>query len=947
MSEHRRRSANSGGDEQPPGRPNDQRPYAYGSAPEGAPSYDTPGRPRAARPAGPRGPQAMRETAQQPRMTRAEMRKAAQKGGGGRKGGGPGGGGGRDGRGAGAKPPGKKRFIDYPRWGKSGVRRWLPSWKQLLSVFLIFFGGGVAAVGTAYAMTTVPALKDMVNNAPNTYYWADGSEMTSTGSLTRQVVPIGDINKSMQDAVIAAENESFRTDPGIDPKGIARAMYNMASGQATQGGSTITQQYVKNAYLSQSQTLSRKLKEFFITLKINQKMSKDDILDGYLNTSWFGRQSYGIQAAAHNYYNVDAKDLNVCQSAMLAGLLKGAGLYDPSLSASNHANMFGTPAKPDTGRWEWILGKMVETKAITKDQQSQCLSAGLPEPVKQQTATNMTGQVGYIVATVNKYLEQKDPTITDASLGRGGYKIYTTLQKDKVDELSAAVAQMQQQNLDPVKHPTTDTNVQVGAASVIPGDGALVALYGGPGQDKGQYSNNADTTGVPVGSTFKPYVLATAMQVGLQTQTGPDGKPLRINEDSRYNADDLSTIRQPDGSLVKNQDGSVFHQKNDEDGPQGYVTLRDAMINSFNVPYVQLGEDVGGSNVAKLAEQMGLSAASMPVQNQGTAAFAIGTSTPSAIQMASGYSVFAARGQQADMYPVTKVQLGDRTLSTFTKPTPKTVLDQAVADNITSVLQDVVAKGTGKKALAVGRPVAGKTGTTDKGTSAWFDGYTPQLATAITMFREDPNHPGLQSLVGTGGRTEFAGGDLPTEIFANYMKAALANTPVADFPDPAAVNQEVDASGAPSTASPSPSTSASSSPSSTPSSTPSAPASSQAPPPSPTTQAPPQPPTGGGPETCLPGVDCGGQPTASKQPPGGGNGGGTGGGGTGGGGNTGAPGGGGSTCAFGDLFCGGGGQTSAPPTTKPTHSGGGGAGGATGGPSSPASGTANPGAAGG
>ncbi|MDH6119686.1 membrane peptidoglycan carboxypeptidase [Kitasatospora sp. GAS204A] len=876
MSEHRRRSPNSGGGEQPSGEPNGQRPYAYGSAPEGAPSYDTPGQPRpGGRAAGPRGPQSgVRETSQQPRLSRAEMRKATQKRG--RKGGsGPGGPGGpgRDGRGAGAKPPGKKRFIDYPRWGKRGVRRWLPSWKQILSVFLIFFGGGVAAIGTAYSMTSVPQLKDLVNDQPNTYYWADGSQMTTTGSTHRVIVPISDINKSAQDAVIAAENESFRTDSGIDPKGIARAVYNMASGGATQGGSTITQQYVKNAYLSQSQTISRKLKEFFITLKISQKESKDDILDGYLNTSWFGRGSNGIQAAARNYYGVDAKDLNPCQSAMLAGLLKGAALYDPSLSAANHANMFGTPSNPSTGRWEWILGRMVVTKAITQDQVNQCEKAGLPEPLKQQPSTNMSGQVGYIVATVDKYLEQKDPTITDASLGAGGYQIYTTLQKDKVDELSAAVAQMQQQTLDPTKRPNNDTFVQVGAASVVPGDGALVALYGGPGQDKGQYSNNADTTGVPVGSTFKPYVLATAMQVGLQTQTGPDGKPLRINEDSRYNADNLSTIRKPDGSLVTNPDGSVFKQVNDENGPQGYVTLRTAMANSFNVPYVQLGEDVGGPNVAKLAAQMGLNPASMPVANQNTASFAIGTSTPSAIQMASGYSVFAARGQQTDMYPVTKVVYSGKQLTTITKPAPKPVLDQAVADNITSVLQDVVQKGTGTKAQLPGRQVAGKTGTTDKGTSAWFDGYTPQLATAITMFREDPTHPGLLSLIGTGGKTSFYGGDLPAEIFANYMKGALAGTPAQDFPTPAPVNQEVDASGAPSTASPSPSTSISAPPS------PSAPATTQAPVTAPpTTQAPVQSPTGA--PTCIPGVDCGGQPspgksssTGSNGGPGGGNGG--------------------------------------------------------------------------
>ncbi|WP_232247489.1 transglycosylase domain-containing protein [Kitasatospora azatica] len=862
MSEHRRRSPNSGGGEQPPGPPSGQRPYAYGTPPDGAPSYDTPGRPTPRRAGGQSG---SRATAQQPRMTRAEMRKAAQKGGRKGDGGGAGKGPGKGGRGDGAKPPGKKRFIDYPRWGKSGVRRWLPSWKQLLTIFLLFFGGGVAAVGTAYAMTSVPQLKDIAPAQNNIYYWADGSEMTRTGQSNRQIVQIADINKSAQDAVIAAENETFRSDNGIDPKGIARAVYNMASGQATQGGSTITQQYVKNAYLSQDQTVTRKLKEFFITLKLNQQVSKDTILEGYLNTSWFGRNSNGIQAAAHAYYGVEAKDLNPCQSAMLAGLLKGAGYYDPSLSAANHTRMFGTPSDPASGRWEWILSKMVKIKAITQDQMDQCTKAGLPEPIKQQPASNLNGQVGYIVDTVNKYIEGKDPSITEAALGHGGYRIHTTLQKDKVDMLSKAVDEMAQKNLDPAKRPNNDNFVQVGAASVVPGDGALVAIYGGPGIDKGQYSNNADTTGVPVGSTFKPYVLATAMQDGVLTQTGPDGKPMRINEDSRYNADDLSTIRKPDGSLViDTTTGKPFKQKNDESGPQGYVTLRQAMIQSFNVPFVQLGEDVGGPNVAKLANQMGLSMSAMPTSNQSTAAFAIGTSTPSAIQMASGYSVFAARGQQAPMYPVTKVEFNGKALPSFTKAAPKQVLDQAVADNITSVLQDVVQSGTGTKAKAVGRPVAGKTGTTDKGTSAWFDGYTPQLATAVTMFREDASHPGLLSLIGTGGKSSFYGGDLPTEIWASYMKNAVAGMPVTDFPTPQAVNTEVDSSGAPSTASPSASASASDSASATAAPT------TQAPTAAPTTQAPTTKGPGGGPETCLPGVDCTSPPATSTKTPGGG-----------------------------------------------------------------------------
>ncbi|MDH6143201.1 MULTISPECIES: transglycosylase domain-containing protein [Kitasatospora] len=909
MSEHRRRTPGQGGGEQPPNGPGGARPHGYGTPPEGAPSYDMPGR------AAPRnraaGPQGMRETAQQPRMTRAEMRKAAQKGGrrgpdgpGGR---GPGGGGRRGG--GGDKPPGKKRFIDYPRWGKRGVRRWLPSWKLVLSLFLIFFGGGVAAVGTAYSMTTVPQLKDINPPQNNIYYWADGTEMTRTGQTNRQLVDISDINKSMQDAVIAAENESFRTDSGIDPQGIARAIYNMASGQSTQGGSTITQQYVKNAYLSQEQTVTRKLKEIFITLKLSQTKSKDDILDGYLNTSWFGRNSIGIQAAAHSYYGVEAKDLTPCQSAMLAGLLKGAGYYDPSLSTANHERMFGTTAHPEQGRWEWILGKMVQTKAITQAQMDQCTKAGLPEPIKQAPSANLNGQVGYIVDTVNNYIEAKDPSITDAKLGHGGYNIYTTLQKDKVDLLSKAVDDMAKANLDPAKRPSTDTFVQVGAASVVPGDGALVAIYGGPGQEKGQYANNAESTGVPVGSTFKPFVLATAMQDGVQTQTGPDGKPMRINEDSRYNADNLSTIRRPDGSLVTNPDGSVFHQRNDEDGKQGYVTLRDAMINSFNVPYVQLGEDVGGPNVAKLAAQMGIDPKLMP--NQGSASFAIGTSTPSAMQMASAYSVFAASGQQTDMYAVTKVQFQGSTLPNFTKPPRKTVLDTAVADNITSVLQDVVQKGTGTKAQNVGRPVAGKTGTTDKGTSAWFDGYTPQLATAVTMYREDPNHPGLQSLDGTGGKSSFYGGDLPTEIWADYMKSALANTQVMDFPTPGPVNTEVDSSGAPSTASPSPTASSSptatASASSSPTLTPSASATSKAPTPT------------GSPETCLPGVDCPGSSPTGKNP-GGGNGGGNGGG-----------------CVWGPLCPTTGPTDTTSPATPPHH--GGGSGGGTGGPGGGTGGT--------
>ncbi|MGK4582097.1 transglycosylase domain-containing protein [Kitasatospora sp. HPMI-4] len=848
MSDHRRRP-NPGGEQPPGGGAAGQRPYAYGTPPEGAASYD--------RPAG------VRETAQQPRLTRAEMRKQAQKGGGrgdtaarsaqsGPPGRGGGRGGGNGGGKGGGKGPGKKRFIDYPRYGKSGIRRWLPSWKLILTTFLIFFGSGVAAVGVAYAMTPVPNPNDLVKEQNNIYYWADGSEMTRKGATNRQVIPLANINESAQKAVVAAENETFWTDKGIDPKGIARAVYKMASGGSTQGGSTITQQYVKNAYLNQDQTLSRKFKEIFITLKINQQKSKEDVLEGYLNTSWFGRGATGIQAAAQAYYGVDAKDLNICQSAMLAGLLKGATYYDPTLSDANAKNM--------QERWNYVLTRMVATKSITQADRDKC-GATFPKPIDKKAPANMNGEVSYLVDLADKYLASKDPSITQASIDKGGYQIYTTFQKDKVAQLKKAVDDVKSETLDSNKR-DQDKYVQVGAASVVPGDGAIVAIYGGDGVENGHYTDNADTVGIPVGSTFKPFVLATAMQYGVLTKTGDDGKPVKISIDSRYNGNDMSPIYKADGTPAIGDNGQPYHQKNDDDNMPGAVTLKTAMQYSYNAPFVQLGQDVGGSNVEKMAIALGLRKESLAPNTSLT--YPLGTSTPSAIRMASAYSVFAARGQQVDPYSVTKVLYQGVEKPAFNRPknATKTVLDQPVADNITDVLQNVAENGTGKKGTqGLGRPVAGKTGTTDAGTSAWWVGYTPQLATSVGMWREEPGKPGLLSLVGTAGQSTIHGGDFPTEIFTRYMKVALADQKATDFPTADTTGTEVDSKQAPA---PTPSAP----PSVAPSSSPTASASSGPSPSSSASSHTPEPPASPGPsESCFLGPLCPSSgPTHSKPP---------------------------------------------------------------------------------
>ncbi|MDH6703652.1 membrane peptidoglycan carboxypeptidase [Kitasatospora sp. MAA19] len=826
MSERRRRTPNPGGDgQQPPG----------GGDRRGGPGRDELGSAGIGR----RRPPGVRETAQQPRMGRAEMRKAAQKGGkGGRRGA-------AAASAAVAAGPGKKRFIDYPRFGKTGIKRWLPSWRQWLTACLTVFAAFVGLVFYLYQTTVVPQLNDLVKDQNTIYYWADNSEMTRKGETNRQIVELSDISPNLQNAVIAAENQSFRTDSGIDPKGMLRAVYNMAKGGETQGASTITQQYVKNAYLSQEQTLSRKVKEFFITLKINQEKDKNEILKGYLNTSWFGRGANGAQAAAQAYYGVDAKDLNVCQSAMLAGLLKGAAYFDPTKPENKQrAN----------DRWTWILEQMVKTKAITPEERAKCTT--FPDPVPQKPSSSMNGEVSYLVDTANKYLMATDKTITQQMIDKGGLKVYTTFEKDKVEALKKAVDDVKGENLNLQKRPDLDKWVQFGSASIRPGDGAIVALYGGDGVENGHFDNNADAIGVQVGSTFKPFVLATAMQVGVQTATDDKGKPKRINADSRYLSDDLSEIRKPDGSLVIGDDGKPYRQKNEDTSKHGYVSLRQAMQYSYNVPFVQLNQDVGGQNVANIAEQMGIKKESFA--DPKTPTFALGTSTISPIRMATGYGTLAASGKESEPYSVTKVEVDGKERPGFGKKEPRVALEPAVADNVTDVLVNVASNGTGTKTKTLGRPVAGKTGTTDQNKSAWWVGYTPQLVTSVAMWREDPTKHERLSLNGTGGKESIHGGDIPTDIFTRYMKVALANEKKLDFPTPTPVGTEVDSSGAPSTASPTSSPTTTDTPSAPPTTQPTA----NQPPPA--GNNPPQPPVSTQGPGCVPGVDC---PASPSQTP--------------------------------------------------------------------------------
>ncbi|MGP3998485.1 transglycosylase domain-containing protein [Streptomyces sp. 8N706] len=744
---------------------------------------------------------------------RAEARRAAQRSGGGRRRAAVGhDGGGRGGRGrAAAREPERKRLIDYPRSGRYGFRRWVPSWKQVLGSAVVFFGLIVGGAGIALALVEKPNPNEAAEAQSNVYYWSDGTQMASTGGeVNRQIVPITSIPKSMQDAVISAENATFYDDSGVDPMGIARAVFNMARGGSTQSGSTITQQYVKNAMLSQEQTLTRKAKELFISIKVGATEPKDKILAGYLNTAYYGRGAYGIQAAAQAYYGKDCDKLTASEGAFLSATLNGPNLYDPAGGIGDNASKAAN-TKRAKDRWAWTLGREVSVGRMSAAQRDKYIQQGFPKPKDPKMAKGLSGQNGYLVETAQKYVLKKRPDLTPDDLSKGGFQIHTTFNKSKTEALEKSVRASRKQYLDAKKR-DEDKSVQFGGASVDPNNGKIVALYGGEGYDQSHFNNNADTSGVPVGSTWKPYVLAAAMEYGTLKSDGQG-----ISPQSKYNGNDMLPIKDRNGELIRTEDGQPFRQKNESPTRHGYITLEKAMEQSVNTPFVQLGIDVGLQNVQKVAESTGILKDSMDRLN---ASFSIGTSTPSAIRMADSYGTFATSGVHVEPYSVTKVEQGGQELDGFEKPKSQQAMTNNVANNVTKVLENVIQNGTAKKARALERAAAGKTGTTDKNKSAWFVGYTKQLSTAVTMFRTDPEHRKLLSMNGTGGFDSIHGGAIPTEIWTDYMKAALKGTPDEPFPAAEPIGSKVDQDGAP-TPTPTPSDTPTQTPSETPSETPS------------------------------------------------------------------------------------------------------------------------------
>ncbi|MFJ2579732.1 transglycosylase domain-containing protein [Kitasatospora aureofaciens] len=647
------------------------------------------------------------------------------------------------------------------------ARRALPLWRRLLPTWRVVLGTvtallllAVGAFAVLYVIVPVPDANAHAVAQNNIYLYADGTtEIARTGAVNRTDVTIDQIPLDTQHAVVSAEDRTFYRNRGIDLKGMLRAGWNTLTGKGMQGGSTITQQYVKNYYLTQDQTISRKGRELFIALKVDQQRDKKEILSGYLNSSYFGRGAYGIQSAAHAYYGVDVSGLTLAQGAYLAALLQAPSAYDVKTAK---------PANRDKAiaRWNYTLDGMVQLGFLSPADRA---ATTFPEPIDPQPTTGLSGQAGYLVGIADDYLVTAG--ITDApTLKAGGWRITTTFDKPKQDAFTKAVQQELTDNLDPKARPATDTDVRVAGASVEPATGRVVAVYGGPDYAKQPY-NDALRQDNQIGSTFKPIDLAA----GLVAQHAPDGRP--ITPDTRY---DGSSERPVTG-------GPTPYAPPNEDGiDYGNITLRYAMLKSVNSVYAQEGVDAGLARVRETAIKLGLPD-NVPGMDPGNTSMTLGTATPSALDLAGAYAAIANHGQAHTPWSVTKLERvnagsGSVDVPKMPEHTPTAALDRNEADTVTDVLRDVVSpRGTGAAALDLGRPAAGKTGTTDSNLSAWFAGFTPELTTTVGLFRENPKTHAKEPLAGTAGLGRINGGTFPTKIWTAYMTDALDGSAVQHF----------------------------------------------------------------------------------------------------------------------------------------------------------------------
>ena len=602
------------------------------------------------------------------------------------------------------------------------------------------FVAGATLFAFAWFTVSIPDPNAYVNSQSTIIQYSNGAEIGRIGTQNRQILPLAKIPLKLRYAVMAAEDRDFYSNRAFSPTGIARALLNnIRSGDLNSaGGSTITQQYAKTAFLTPSRTIQRKIKELVISLKLENAMTKDQILENYLNTIYFGRGAYGVQTAAQQYFNRNANQLTLSQSAVVASILRSPGLYDP---------FFGDKAQKERNkarleaRFQYVLNGMLEKKWITE---AEVKAAKMPLIAPRTTSGQLSGPKGYIIDSVQKELSKVG--FTQEQLLVGGYVIKTTL--DQRAQTSAVDAV---NRLTPSPAPA---NLHTALVAIRPGTGEVIAMYGGRDYVVRQL-NDATQSIALAGSTFKPFALIAGLEAGIPLTS-------MWNGDSPQIFDDL---------------GKPYEVANYGNEGWGQVDLLSATQHSINTVYVPLGIKAGLDKVVDAARRAGIPET---VAMIGTPSVTLGVASPHVIDVANSYATFAAQGIYSKPYMVAQVTGPNKGVLYQGKPQTQEVFSKEVMADLTYALKSVVNGGTGSAALGLGRPAAGKTGTSQSNASAWFAGYTPQLSATVALFRDSAS----ESLNGIGGLTSVTGGSFPARIWTAFMKGALRNEPVMSFPAP-------------------------------------------------------------------------------------------------------------------------------------------------------------------